>query len=130
MRLLLDTHVFAWWMLADRRLRSTAREILLSPDHDIAVSAATFWELEIKRGLNRAGIDFPRLEDSARREGFEELPIRIVHSRFLQRLPLRHRDPFDRMLIAQSIAEGRALLTRDRHILAYEGIEGFAPIRV
>lgn len=82
------------------------------------------------RAINRAGVDFPRLEEMVRLEGFEELPIRIAHTRYLQRLPMRHRDPFDRILIAQSIAERRTLVTRDEVVLSYEGVEGFAPLRV
>ena len=130
MRLLLDSHVFIWWMLADERLGKRARELLLLADQAIVVSALTFWELEIKRGIHRAGVDFARLEESVRAENYEELPIRISHTRMLQRLPLKHRDPFDRMLIAQAIAEDIPLLTSDAYILAYEGIEGFRPLRV
>ncbi len=130
MRLLLDTHVLLWWVSADRRLSKSSRELLASGENDIAVSVATFWEIAIKKALGRVEIDLQDLDRAVKADGFEELPIRVSHTLRLDALPQHHRDPFDRLLVAQSIAEGRHLVTRDKSIIAYAGTAGFDPIRV
>lgn len=128
MRLLLDTHVLLWWLGADRRLSRSVREILASEESDIAVSAATIWEITIKRGLGRIDVDLSELLSAIAADGFAELPMRFAHSLTLESLPRHHDDPFDRMLIAQSIAEGRRLVTHDASVLRYVGVAGFDPL--
>lgn len=128
MRLLLDTHILLWWVMADRRLSKALASVLASAENDIAVSAASIWEIAIKRSLRRIDVDLEELLASIIADGFSELPMRFAHSLRLQSLPHHHDDPFDRMLIAQSISEGRRLVTKDSRILAYAGMAGFDPL--
>lgn len=128
MRLLLDTHILLWWVMGDRRLSKSLSNILASPENDIAVSAASIWEIAIKRMLGRIQIDLAELLASMTADGFTELPVRFAHSLGLEALPRHHDDPFDRMLIAQSIIEGRRLVTKDGSILAYVDVAGFHPL--
>lgn len=125
MRLLLDTHILLWWVMADRRLSKTLADVIASPENDVAVSAASIWEIAIKRALGRIEVDLDDLLSSMTADGFTELPLRFAHSLKLETLPRHHDDPFDRILIAQSIAEGRRLVTKDNLILAYAGLPGF-----
>jgi PIN domain nuclease of toxin-antitoxin system len=128
MRLLLDTHILLWWVMADRRLSKAMAKVLTSAENDIAVSAASLWEITIKRALGRLEIDLDELLSSIMADGFTELPLRFAHARKLELLPRHHDDPFDRILIAQSIAEGRRLVTTDQAILDYVGLAGFDPL--
>lgn len=128
MRLLLDTHILLWWVMADRRLAKTLAGVLASPENDIAVSAASMWEIAIKRALGRIDVDLDELLSSMTADGFTELPLRFGHALKLESLPRHHDDPFGRILIAQSIAEGRRLVTKDDAILAYAGLPGFDPL--
>ena len=128
MRLLLDTHILLWWLSADRRLSRAVRDVLASEENDIAVSAATVWEIAIKHALGRISVDLKEMISAVNKDNFVELPVRFAHSLALESLPRRHDDPFDRLLIAQSIAEGRRLVTRDEVILEYAGIAGFDPL--
>jgi PIN domain nuclease of toxin-antitoxin system len=125
MRLLLDTHVLLWWLMGDRRLPKTLSSALSSPDNDIAVSAASPWEVVIKRSIGRLEVDFEELLSSIGGDRFTELPIRFGHALTVQSLPRHHDDPFDRILIAQAISDGRRLVTTDQAILAYTGVAGF-----
>jgi PIN domain nuclease of toxin-antitoxin system len=127
-RLLLDTHILLWWVMADRRLSKSTRAQIASTDNDVSVSAASFWEIAIKASLGRIDADIAELQAAAAADGFEELPVRCAHTLPLASLPNHHQDPFDRLLIAQSIAEGRRLLTADTAILAYQGVRGFDPL--
>lgn len=129
MRLLLDTHVLLWWVADDRRLSRATRELLTSPSHDVAVSAVSFWEIAIKKSLDRIDVDLNALRAAATEDHFDQLPITVSHTLQLEELPPLHRDPFDRLLIAQSIWESRQLITRDDAIHAYAGISGFAVSR-
>ena len=125
MRLLLDTHILLWWVMADRRLSKPLASTIASQENDVAVSAASIWEIAIKRALGRIEVDLDELLASMTADGFAELPLRFAHSLKLESLPRHHDDPFDRILIAQSIAEGRRLVTKDALILAYAGVAGF-----
>jgi PIN domain nuclease of toxin-antitoxin system len=116
--LLLDTHVVLWWLADDPELPDDIKERL---DHepDVRVSAATIWEIAIKQALGKiaAPEDLPeRIRDT----GFRELPVGLAHAMAAGRLPLIHRNPFDRMLVAQARCEGLTLVTRDPHCLQYE----------
>lgn len=128
MRLLLDTHILLWWAMADRRLSKTLAKVLASAQNDIAVSAASIWEIVIKRMLGRLDVDVDELLSAIATDGFTELPLRFAHAQKLELLPRHHEDPFDRILIAQSISEGRRLVTTDRAIHDYSGLAGFDPL--
>ena len=119
MKVLLDTHALLWWVTDDPRLSSAARNAIL--DADVAVSVVSLWEIEIKRGLGRIDVDMRELiREVGQTEGFRMLEIRPTHVLTLGELPLLHRDPFDRMLIAQSIRDRLTLVTRDEAIRLYE----------
>ena len=118
MSLLLDTHVVLWWLADDPAL---AEEIKDRVDHepDVHVSAATIWEIAIKQALGK--ISAPEdLPERVRASGFRELPIDFSHAAAAGRLPLIHRDPFDRMLVAQARCEGLTLVTSDQYCQQYE----------
>lgn len=115
-------------MTGDRRLSKAIRARILADENDVSVSAASFWEIAIKARLGRIDIDLDDLRSAAIADGFTEIPVQVVHTLKLKTLPDHHRDPFDRLLIAQSIAEGQRLVTRDRAILAYAGVAGFDPV--
>ena len=118
MRLLLDTHVLLWWRDASPKMSRRARVALTDLDNEIVISTATLWEVVIKRALGK--LSFPDdLLEVLREEGFELLPIWFLHLAALAALPILHRDPFDRMLIAQAIAEGIPLVTADRAMRPY-----------
>jgi PIN domain nuclease of toxin-antitoxin system len=127
-KLLLDTHILIWWAAGDRKLPGSLRDRIKSAENDVSVSAVTFWEIAIKALLGRIRIDLEELQAAVRADGFHELPVQIAHTVRLQALPDHHQDPFDRLLIAQSIADSRRLVTRDESILAYAGVAGFDPL--
>jgi PIN domain nuclease of toxin-antitoxin system len=115
-------------MTGDRRLSKSVRDRILDDENDVSVSAATFWEIAIKAMLGRIDVDLDDLRSAALADGFTEIPVQINHTLRLKALPDHHRDPFDRLLIAQSIAEGHRLVTRDKSILSYAGVPGFDPM--
>jgi len=115
-RLLLDTHVFIWWDQG-ARLSKQASNAIRSAEQAY-VSAVTGWEIAIKAGLGRIETDRD-LGSAVAESGFEELPLRLSHAALLRDLPRHHRDPFDRMLVAQALAEGLTLVSRDRALKAY-----------
>ena len=110
MRLLLDTHVLIWWD-EGRRLSPEARRAIHDAE-DVFVSAASAWEVAIKVALGRLR-PTRTVEDAAADSGFVELPVTFRHAGRLASLPRHHRDPFDRLLVAQAEVEGLALVTRD-----------------
>ena len=114
-RLLLDTHALLWWLSDDPRLNSAAREAIAAPQNVVWVSAATVWEIGIKqqRGKLMAPEDMDSVLDE---EGFEKLLIDCNHAQAAPQLPFIHKDPFDRMLIAQAQMEGLTLVTSDANI--------------
>lgn len=128
MKLLLDTHILIWWAQGDRRLSKSLRDHIASSENEVAVSAATFWELAIKSRLGRIDLDLDELRAAVRADGFDVLPVQVEHTLRLRYLPDHHQDPFDRLLIAQSIAEGQRLVTRDDDVLAYVDVTGFNPL--
>jgi PIN domain nuclease of toxin-antitoxin system len=117
-RLLVDTHVLLWWLTDDPALSPPARDAIADPVNEPFVSAASVWEIAIKRSLGKltAPDDLPdRIED----EGFAWLPISANHAWQVRELPPHHRDPFDRMLVAQALIERLALITSDPHFGPY-----------
>lgn len=115
--LLLDTHVFLWWREASPRLNARARRSISNAEI-VYVSAASEWEAAIKVGLGKLTIPGP-LEPAVEESGFEKLPITFAHASAMTALPPHHRDPFDRMLIAQAQVEGLAVVTHDPHFEPY-----------
>jgi PIN domain nuclease of toxin-antitoxin system len=117
--LLLDTHAFLWWIADDRALGPHAREAIAAPDNIVFVSAATAWEIAVKRAAGK--LEAPGdVADWIREGGFEELAIDVAHAVRSAQLPGHHRDPFDRLLIAQAQLEELTLVTGDPEIVGYE----------
>jgi len=126
-KLLLDTHLLLWAAGDPERLSTQARQLIDNPENELLFSAASIWEVAIKRGLNRP--DFAADPRLLRRglldNGYSELPIVSDHVVATESLPLIHRDPFDRVLVAQATVEGITLLTTDSVVSQYPG-----PIRM
>ncbi len=123
MRILLDTHVLIWFSLNDARLDKGAVKRIVDPVNNVTISIASLWEISIKFGLGKLTLDRPFVEfvDSAvRKKGIGVLPVKVSHLVPLEKLPRHHRDPFDRMIIAQSIVEDLQVLTMDRQFESYE----------
>jgi PIN domain nuclease of toxin-antitoxin system len=117
LKLLLDTHVFLWWREAHRRVRGEAGRAIAEAEV-VYVSVASGWEIAIKVGLKKLTIPGP-VEPAIEQSQFEKLPITFGHAGSLMGLASHHRDPFDRMLIAQALAEGLTIVTHDRRFEAY-----------
>jgi len=118
MRLLLDTHVYLWSVMDDRKLTKAARKLIQDAD-DVFVSSASIWEASIKAGLGKLDVDVNLLVSEIKASGFSELPVRAVHAALVRDLPDIHRDPFDRLLIAQALSEPLRLVTSDGHLSKY-----------
>jgi PIN domain nuclease of toxin-antitoxin system len=117
-RLLLDTHVFVWWDDENPALSRELRDAIADPVNEIYVSAASVWEIAIKR--RRGKIAFTRgIKETVLRNGFRDLPITPDHAEHAGGLPPHHHDPFDRMLIAQTVLESMALGTQDEMMRPY-----------
>jgi PIN domain nuclease of toxin-antitoxin system len=116
-RLLLDTHALLWW-LADEGLNDQAREAIADPANLVAVSAASAWEIAVKKALGKLAAP-DDLERQVQTGGFVPLAISIGHGIVAGQLPRHHEDPFDRMLIAQAFAEGLTIVTRDKRFGDY-----------
>lgn len=119
MRLLLDTHVFLWWTQNDPRLRDSHREAIRSSQNAIFVSAASAWEIGIKRNIGKLAFT-GSIADAVRQHHFETLAISVEHAEQATSLPKIHSDPFDRLLVAQAHMEGMILATVDEQILRYQ----------
>ena len=117
MRLLLDTHVLIWWD-ENARLSRAAREAIESADQ-VYVSAVSGWEIALKASLGRLK-PVRTVAEAVADSQFEELPLRLRHTEALLKLPWHHRDPFDRMLIAQALSERLTIVTRDRAFVDYK----------
>jgi len=123
MKVLLDTHTFLWWIIDSPRLSARAREVIRDSDNELFFSAASGWEIAIKAQLGRL-----QLPDNLEQFIVEQLalnailvlPIQLRHALHVYTLPQHHRDPFDRMLVAQSQVENLSLLTADPQITQYE----------
>ena len=124
MRLLVDTHVLLWAVAEPAKLSSSFRARLEAPENDVLFSAASIWELTIK--LQIAKLSLPvsaeEIAGAAVRTGFQELAVSAAHAAGVGRLPLHHRDPFDRLLVAQAIHEPAHLLTADRALARYSDL--------
>ena len=118
-RLLLDTHTLLWAIQDDPRLDAEARRVIADRSNEVYVSSASVWEISIKRAQGR--LEAPdNLAAATAQTEFVELPISNLHAELAGSLPLHHRDPFDRMLVAQAKVEDLVLVTRDPHIMSYD----------
>jgi PIN domain nuclease of toxin-antitoxin system len=122
MRFLLDTHTFLWFINGDERLSEQSRRLIENADNDVLISVVSLWEIAIKVSLNKLELAqafevlIPReLADNK----FTQLPITVAHLIQLSKLPFHHRDPFDRLLIAQSLTEELPLVSKDRKFNNY-----------
>ena len=123
MKLLLDTHLLLWAAGSAQELPAEAADLIDDPDNELFFSAASTWEIAIKTGLGRAdfAVDPRLLRRGLLDNGYIELPITSQHTVAVADLPPHHKDPFDRLLVAQAIVEGIVLLTSDKVVGAYPG---------
>jgi PIN domain nuclease of toxin-antitoxin system len=118
-RLLLDTHALLWWLSDDRQLGPNARATIAEPEREVLVSVVSLWEARIKQSLGK--LELPEAFRAAIAEQwFRELPVLGEHTDELLRLPNHHRDPFDRLLVAQARGAGLTLVTADDNIARYD----------
>lgn len=121
MKVLLDTHAFVWFINGDDQLTSTNVDLIKDLENECYLSIASLWEIAIKHSLNRLALDggFDRIQEFLVANEIELLPISFVHTQQLLRLEYHHRDPFDRMIISQSLSEQIPVLTKDEHFKQY-----------
>ena len=121
MNLLLDTHAFLWFVTGDVRLSRAARRALEADEAELTLSAASVWGLAIKAGLGRLSLPASVAEYVAEKvaDGFAVLPVEWTHAAGVEKLPPHHRDPFDRLLVAQALAEDLPIVTNDPALSAY-----------
>lgn len=119
MRLLLDTHTFLWWLSDFRKIAESARQAIAGPGSEVFVSAVSGWEIGIKKAKGRLTAP-DNLAAIVEEKRFEHLALTFEHAERATTLPPHHRDPFDRMLVAQAQAEALVLVTRDARIPLYE----------
>lgn len=118
-RLLLDTNVAVWLLLGTRRpVTATAQQALAEESNDVALSAVSVWEIAIKRSLGKLVIE-DRWMPALARLGFAPLPVTAQHAEQVEHLPWHHRDPFDRLLVAQATIDDRTLVSANRRLAAY-----------
>jgi len=122
MEYLLDTHTFLWFISGDLELSANARQIIKNPDHCKFISIATFWEIAIKISIGKLELDMPysELELYISNNSFVLLPITFQHTITLINLPFYHRDPFDRIIIAQSFCENIPVISKDSNFESYK----------
>jgi PIN domain nuclease of toxin-antitoxin system len=123
MKLLLDTHLLLWTAAEPAKVPKKARSLILDNDNDLFFSAASIWEIAIKSQLGREDFDVDPhlLRRGLIDNGYLELSINVEHALAVLALPQLHKDPFDRMLVAQATVEGFVLLTSDEHVAGYPG---------
>ena len=122
MNVLLDTHTFLWLITSDDRLSERARQTFLNLENRLFFSAASLWEICIKISLGKISLKsgwFQTIQDEMALNTIQWLPIEMPHCAEVAKLPFHHRDPFDRLLIAQATVEDMQLLSRDRQLSAY-----------
>jgi PIN domain nuclease of toxin-antitoxin system len=127
MRILLDTHLLIWLVAASERLPSSVSEAVEEANNQLFFSAASIWELSIKQSTGRARLELPAelLHGHLLDNNFDEVPVTATHGLAICGLEQIHKDPFDRILIAQAMSEGMLLLTSDETLAKYKG-----PIRL
>ncbi len=118
MNLLLDTHAVLWWLSDDPALSDAARSAIADPENTVFLSAVVVWEIRIKQGVGK--LDLPEdFGEVLAQQHFPELPITVQHADTIAVLPAIHRDPFDRLLVAQAMVEKMTIVTRDPWIADY-----------
>lgn len=117
MKILLDTHAFLFWRTDS--LAGRARELIADPDNEVYLSAASVWEISIKQGIGRLRMQ-GHVAEMAAEDGFVPLAINFEHAQLAGELPLHHRDPFDRLIVAQALCEGLVIATRDAALAQYD----------
>jgi PIN domain nuclease of toxin-antitoxin system len=123
MKLLVDTHVWLWLQVAPERIDANALSLLADTENEVMMSAASAWEIAIKHALGRLPLPVPPAQyvpSRMSRAGIAALPVLHAHALRVAELPPHHRDPFDRLLVAQAQHEGLTLVTNDRQLEAYE----------
>lgn len=123
MKILLDTHVFLWAISDPDRLSSRAREVIKDARNEVLLSMASAWEIAVKSSLGKLSLPHSAVAFVQRQLGDHQigiLPLRLSHLSALEKLPWHHRDPFDRILVAQCIDENASLVTVDRQLRRYE----------
>ncbi|NJL78781.1 MAG: type II toxin-antitoxin system VapC family toxin [Richelia sp. RM2_1_2] len=118
MKFLLDTHTLIWWLANDKTLSEKAIKVITNPDNIIFVSAASAWEIAIKKQIGKLTAP-DDLETQIEQKDFHSLPINISHAVYIEKLPLHHHDPFDRIIIAQAVCEKMKIISRDKKFDAY-----------
>ena len=119
MRLLLDSHVVLWSLRSPERLPTEVVAVITDPGNSVDVSVASLWELAIKQSIGKLTVDGD-LREHLSLQSFSELPVLGEHAIAVRELPIHHRDPFDRLLIAQARCEGLTIVTNDRVFAAYD----------
>ena len=122
MRLLLDTHTFLWWVTDNSRLSDEARRLVADGANEVFLSVASAWEIVVKAALGRIQLDDDVdsfIGGQVEANAFQVLPIHLRHALAVGGLPDLHRDPFDRMLVAQALSEGLAIVSADRQLAQY-----------
>jgi PIN domain nuclease of toxin-antitoxin system len=119
LRLLLDTHALLWVISAPQRLPTMMRQAVQAAENDVYASLASAWEIGIKVGVGKLVFDVASLEEALVRTGIQTLTVGLDHVAKVARLPHHHRDPFDRMLVAQAMCESMTLVSRDRELAKY-----------
>ena len=119
MRLILDTHILLWWWDDSPKLSRDLRDLIADSDHEVFVSAVSIAEIAVKKSIGRLVVN-DDFAEGIERDGFTELPLTAAHGGKLASLPLLHRDPFDRMLVAQAQVEGATLVTVDGMVRRYD----------
>jgi PIN domain nuclease of toxin-antitoxin system len=118
-RLLLDTHILLWWLADDPALSPRARTLISDPRNQVFVSPISLWEIAIKTQIGKLHGDVGGIQVAALADGFVPLPFNLDHAAAIAALPMHHRDPFDRALLAQALCEPLYLLTHDQILRAY-----------
>ena len=119
MRLLLDTHALLWYLTTPEKLPATAHRAIRAADHEVYASLASAWEISVKVAIGRLAFDVHALGHSLAAVGVDTLAISLQHTARVAELSLHHRDPFDRMLVAQAMCESMTLVSRDRELSRY-----------
>jgi PIN domain nuclease of toxin-antitoxin system len=120
-RVLIDTHVFVWWASWSERVRDEWSAIIRDPENTVYVSAATAWEISTKRRINNLDFD-DDVALTAERFGFEQLPISVSHAVLAGSMPWEHRDPFDRIIVAQALQDDLVLVSADDAMKSAPGV--------
>lgn len=125
MKLLLDTHAFLWFLAGSEQLSDAAREAMADRHNELLLSTASLWEMAIKHSLGKLTLTQPfdeLIPEQLRLLGIQTCSIELRHLSRLIALPMHHRDPFDRLIIAQGLSDNLTVVTRDHHFDAYEGL--------